>query len=269
MHILEFGKSFSRCFFDCHAHCWRCLNLKHRVLYSVSCIPFVSVEAGEDRLREYKKLQDACLRVKIRSTTGDSYIKIRAKCRLESRTNWRMVETVGAFVKGTLNILARTPAVSSADEIRFSLADRVFDIRSRGRESSVCAHAIRELECLTHMCLVSVFLDYSILSGSLFAPAFSLCKMKKFLRNSSLHKLFLSRVIKSIHFIAIRFFFLIKKRRSKIKLSIRQWNHLYFIFIFYVIKLDATIWYWFFSCIPQIVNAEISKGCWSSTKGLI
>lgn len=144
MHILEFGKSFSRCFFDCHAHRSQCLNLKHHVLYAASCIPFVSVEAGEDRLRECKKLQDACLRVKIRPTTGDSYIKIRAKCRLESRSNWRMVETVGAFVKGTLNILARTPTVSSAGEIRSSLANRVFDIRSRGRESSVRAHAAHE-----------------------------------------------------------------------------------------------------------------------------
>lgn len=41
-----------------------------------SRIPFMSMEAGEDRLREYKKLQDACLRVKIRPTTGDSCIKI-------------------------------------------------------------------------------------------------------------------------------------------------------------------------------------------------
>lgn len=48
-----------------------------------------------------------------------------AKCRLESRTDWRTVEAVSAFVESTLNIPARTPAVSPA-EMRFSLADRVF-----------------------------------------------------------------------------------------------------------------------------------------------
>lgn len=81
----------------------------------------MSVVAGDDRFRECKKLQDAYLRVSMRPTTDDSCIKIRAKCRLvESRTNWRTVETVGTFVKGTLNILARTPAVSPAGEIRSS-----------------------------------------------------------------------------------------------------------------------------------------------------
>lgn len=81
-----------------------------------------------------------------------------------------------------------------------------------------------ELECLTHVRLVSVFLDYSILSGSPFARALSLRKMKKFLLGI-FHVNYFSRCYKINAFYRDPFFsLLLKKRRLKIKLSTRQWN---------------------------------------------
>lgn len=70
---------------------------------------------------------------------------------------------VGA--EGTWNIPARTPAVSSV-EIRPSPADRVFgNAPASGRDRCASPDPTRgpkARECLTHLCLVSVFLDYSI-----------------------------------------------------------------------------------------------------------
>jgi len=128
----------------------------HRAFPSCSEKPY-------DRLQEYKKLQDAYLKANDRWFRA---YKDWAKCRLESRTDWRIFETVGAFVESTLNILARTPTVSLVEiprRIEFSMP---FE---RRRHFNPCA--VWKLECLTHLCPVSVFLDYSILSGNSFARA--------------------------------------------------------------------------------------------------
>lgn len=91
--------------------------------------------------------------------------KDRAKCRLESRTDWRTVETAGAFAEVLWTFPHVHPAVFLLPKyvphrIEFSVP---FEKRRRFGPREV-----RNLKCLTHLCLVSVFRDYSILSGSPF-----------------------------------------------------------------------------------------------------
>lgn len=182
MHILEFGKSFSRRFFDhCHAHRSQCLNLKHHVLYVASRIPFMSVEAGEDQLREYKKLQDACLRVKIRPTTGDSYIKIglnvvlnheptdvRSKRRCLRQRYFEHSRTyIGCFLCQWDTFLAGGSCFRHSLERQRVLSSRACGPRTRIFDT--CAPGQR----------LSWLLNF--VSGSPFARALSLRKMKKFL----------------------------------------------------------------------------------------
>lgn len=172
-YILKLGNSFSRRFFGL---CLRCLSSKHvvsshvnRRTMSLAHIAHSfsvrgSCTIGFWNTRTYK------MPISGYKANGHWFrtYKDWAKCRLETRlTDIQSRRSVPSskvlWTFPHVHRLFLLPKYVSRWWIEFSAPFK--------RRKYLSPRTVRKLECLTHLCLVSVFLDYSILSGSPFTRA--------------------------------------------------------------------------------------------------
>lgn len=132
---------------------------------SASHIPSVSEEAARLGIQEITR----CLSESIRLMAADSGL---IKTELSVVLNHELTDVQSRRSVPSSKVLWTFPHVHRLFLLPKYISRRIeFSATLFERRRRFSPRAVRKLECLTHLCLVSVFLDYSILSGSPFARA--------------------------------------------------------------------------------------------------